>query len=234
LTTRAGLPGRGSRRQLPCPAPASAVSTYAMAMYRSTEGPYEPDVTGADCAAVPSARDSRGARTARSVISEADELSPGTPSARIFSSASRPMKSPLAGLTPSRARLPARWCLVDVVPLERVLHLEPQGVARAEPDRAAPSSRPRARSAGPEPLGPVGGGVPARSRPRRCSPYARSRRHSATLAPLEPVVADPRHVAVGQRATSASAFRPPPCTASAPCPRRRCASCVLHVRGSAP
>jgi len=54
----------------------------------------------------------------------------------------------LAGLDdPAESGLQGVRRLIDVVAVERVAHLEPQRVARAEPDGTAPAPRPACNSA---------------------------------------------------------------------------------------
>src|SRR2546430_758391 len=98
--------------------------------------------------------------------------------------------------------------LVDVVAVEGVLHLEPQRVARPEPDQAGSVGAAGGQERFPEPHGLVGGRVELEAvlagvtRPRDHG------RHLADVAAREAVVPDGRHVAVGEAADERLGLRP--------------------------
>src|SRR5262249_35502928 len=90
---------------------------------------------------------------------ETDELSPHAGGANLLERFAAG-EIALGGLDdPPQPRLERVGGLVDVVAVERVFHLEPQRVTRAEPDRGdAVNTAPR-QEPGPELLGLVRGGV---------------------------------------------------------------------------
>ena len=196
------------------------------AMYRSTDGPYEPDVTTPTARAVLHHRIAVARHRALGHL-EPDQLAAHGPAARTRSMRLAADELALGGLhDPAEAGLERVRRVVDVVAVERVAHLEPQRVARAEADRA-PRRRRGPRRAAPfhSSLGLVGRRRTARSRPRRCSRCARSAPATPATLPLrEAVVADRRDVA--RRRAGRRAPRP-----SAPAPRSaRCSSETLRQR----
>src|SRR5262245_42441307 len=101
---------------------------------------------------------------------------------------------------PAQASLERVRRVVDVVAVEGVLHLEPQGVTRPEPDRRGAIGAARGQQRLPELRGPVGGRVQLES---VLAGVARPGDHSRDLADVaarEAVVPDGRHVAVGEAA----------------------------------
>src|SRR5258707_682416 len=87
--------------------------------------------------------------------------------------------------------------LVDVVAVERVLHLEPQRVARPEPDRLDPVPAPRLEERGPEPLGLAGRHVQLEAVLAGVAGAGDEAGDPGHLAAGEGIVVDAGHAAVG-------------------------------------
>src|SRR6266850_2113785 len=107
----------------------------------------------------------------------------------------------LGGLDdPAEPRFERVGGVVEVVAVERVLHLEPQRVARAEPDRRDAVGAARLDERLPEMPRPIRGHVQLEAVLARVARARDQRRHPGDGAPREAVIADRRHVAVGEPA----------------------------------
>src|SRR5262245_51560609 len=115
----------------------------------------------------------------------------------------------LGGLDdPGEPRLERVRGLVDVVAVERVFHLEPQRVARAEPNRGGAVAAALRQERGPELLGLVGGSIELEAVLTRVAGARDQRRHLRDGAALEPVVTDLGDVAIGEPANQRLGLRP--------------------------
>src|SRR3989442_349671 len=124
------------------------------------------------------------------------------PSPRLtFARPSRHDDAPLGRLPPPpRPRLERFRRVVDVVAVERLFHLEPQRVARAEPDRLRPVVTPRLEECRPEPRGGRRRRVELEPVLARIACSRDQRVDSRDHAAREAVVPDLRHVLRGEAA----------------------------------